>query len=157
MEYKRCINNLISEPGRSERFNPVIARYSESTDTGSGAIFHEHDLLSPNQRAFVMRVCGPGNAYIARKFMGREDGVLFLDTAIPKAKGKKAEPDLGPEFRAISDLLAREEPALFAELRATVGDALADPKTSQAVRAVAADLQASLGTAEAASAPTSAA
>ena len=155
MEYKRCINNLISEPGRSERFNPPISRYSESTDAGSGAIFHEHDLLSPEQRALVMRVCEPANAYIARKFMGRDDGVLFLDTAIPKASGKSAESDLGPEFKAISDLLAREEPGLFAELRAAVDTALASPGALPGAKKAANDLQGSFGTqeAEAASSP----
>lgn len=152
MEYKRCINNLIREPGSSERFNPVIARYSESTDAGSGAIFHEHDLLTPEQRSYVMSVFEPGNGYIARKFMGREDGVLFLDTEIPRAKRKKAEADLGPEFRALSDLLAREEPELFAELRALVEAALADPGKPGAQKA-AADLRASFGTAEAVPAP----
>jgi hypothetical protein len=156
MEYKRCINNLIREPGQSERFNPPIARYSERTDTDSGAIFHEHDLLSPEQRAFVMRVCEPGNAYIARKFMGREDGVLFLDTAIPKAKRKAVRADLGPEFQAISDLLAREEPDLFAELRRAVDAALADPGTLPGAQRAAADLRESFGLLGAESASTSA-
>jgi len=142
MEYKRCINNLVREVASSNRFNPVIARYSEGTDAGSGAIFHEHDLLSPEQRAFVMRVFEPGNAYIARKFMGREDGALFLDLEIPKGKRKKPEPDLGAEFRAISEMIAREEPDLFAELRAAAEAAVATPANANAHKA-AADLLAS--------------
>lgn len=145
MEYKRCINNLIRDPGASERFNPAMSRYSEGTDAGaSGAIFHEHDLLSPEQRDFVMRVFQPGNAYVARKFMGREDGVLFLDLEIPKGKRKKSEPDLGAEFRAISEMIAREEPALFAELRGVVEEALASPGNPM-VQKAAADLRASFG------------
>lgn len=149
MEYKRAINNLIRDPGQSERYNPLISRYSERTDAGSGAIFHEHDLLTPAQRAQVMRICEPGNAYIARKFMGREDGMLFLDTSIPKAVGKNAAPDLGPEFRAISDLLARDEPNLLAELRGVVQAALADPAASPAMKSAATELQASFADLEA--------
>jgi hypothetical protein len=144
MEYKRCINNLIREPGSSERFNPVIARYSEGTDADSGAIFHEHDLLTHEQRTQVMQVFEPGNAYIARKFMGREDGALFLDTEIPKARRKAAEADLGAEFRALSETIAREEPELFAELRVVVEAALASPD-SPAVEKAATDLRSSFG------------
>ncbi|HVG48706.1 MAG TPA: hypothetical protein VM899_11295 [Rubellimicrobium sp.] len=148
MEYKRCINNVIRDVASSSRFNPVIARYSEGTDAGSGAIFHEHDLLSPEQRSFVMRVFEPGNAYIARKFMGREDGALFLDLDIPKGKRKAATVDLGPEFRAISEVIAREEPELFAELRA-VAEASVAKSGNPAVQQAAADLLASFGAAPA--------
>jgi hypothetical protein len=148
MEYKRCINNLLREVASSSRFNPVISRYSEGTDAGSGAIFHEHDLLDPEQRAFVIRVFEPGNGYIARKFMGREDGALFLDLEISKGKRKKAEADLAGEFQAISDLIAREEPDLFAELRAVAEAAVGTPGNAGAQKA-AADLLASFGRAEA--------
>jgi hypothetical protein len=144
MEYKRCINNLIREPGSSARFNPLVFAYSEHIDAGSGAIFHEHDLLSPEQRAHVMNVFEPGNAYIARKFMGREDGRLFLDTEIPKGKRKKVGPELVAEFQLLSALLARDEPELFVELRTVVEEARATPGASPAQKA-AADLWASFG------------
>jgi hypothetical protein len=40
-------------------------------------------ILPPDLRAGVLARMAPGNAAVARRFLGRADGVLFADTAPP--------------------------------------------------------------------------
>lgn len=79
MEYKRWINNIISNPAISSQFNKALLDYSAATDDSSTKVFSTKALLSPDKRKEILDKCEPINSEIARKFLKREDGRLFFD------------------------------------------------------------------------------
>jgi hypothetical protein len=120
-EYKRLVNLLFREPAESGRFNDPLFAFSAAEDASHDALFQDQALLSPQERGNIMNHYLAGNAYIARKFLGREDGILFHEPVAKAASpaGTVTEGDLA----RISAFLVETAPDLLANLRSRI-DAL---------------------------------
>lgn len=115
-EYKRLVNVLMPDPALSGRFNAPLFDISAQEDADHGRPFQDQDLLSPADRSSILAAFRMGNAYIARKFMQREDGVMFRDTVDLTRMPATPGPDAA-DLARISVFLARTAPALLVDLR----------------------------------------
>lgn len=78
-EYKRMVNNLVNAPHNNSRFNELLMRFSAEQDSSSTSYFSSQSVLSPEQRVEILRASRHSNEVIARQFLGRPDGRLFLE------------------------------------------------------------------------------
>lgn len=78
-EYKRMVNNLVDDAQENGRFNGLLMRYSAEQDESSTNYFSGHSVLSPEQRVEVLDATRHASGVIARQFLGRPDGQLFLE------------------------------------------------------------------------------
>jgi hypothetical protein len=125
LEFLRLTHGL--EPQRGEvaltpgsfsmRLVPKLVAYSR-IECGIDGPFSTSSLLSPAERHRLLRPHLEGNAWIARTFLGREDGRLFyLDPPAPDAPWKPYT-GLSPESaERILRFLMDQEPELVWELR----------------------------------------
>ena len=74
LEIKRQINKNTAYDGAKNFYQDVILR-SHSGEAGCGG--EKKSLLSPETREAFLERFAEGNAFVAREFMGREDGRLF--------------------------------------------------------------------------------
>lgn len=105
-EYKRMVNNLIDEPQKNSRFNELLMQYCAELDLSSTSVYSSQSVLSPAQRHEILDANRETNAEIARRYLGRPDGNLFLDT----------EPEVGDEW-VENELSNAEATAITAYLR----------------------------------------
>jgi hypothetical protein len=106
-EFKRLINAVMPDPGRSGRFNPAL--FACPPDP-KGA-----HLISRDDRLRVLAHFADSNAHIARTYMGRPDGDLFHDHIDPAAP--EAAPQPGTEaLRSVAGTIAQHSPRLLREL-----------------------------------------
>lgn len=83
LEFKRRVNNVFRKPKDSNKFNKALIEYSMLNDKKSQEFYHEQDTLTYEQRQYILNKSAPANSYIAKKYLGREDGVLFYDNPAP--------------------------------------------------------------------------
>ena len=114
LEFKRLINAVDKDTGRTGRFNPALIAFSGAQDAGSTEIFQDQDLLSSVERQKILDHFAEQNADIARRFLHRADGVLFTEPLGTAAEAAPAVTDR--ELEAPMRWLAQQEPALLADL-----------------------------------------
>ncbi|TGD74094.1 sulfotransferase [Mangrovimicrobium sediminis] len=78
-EYKRMVNNLDKDGAKNARFNELLMRYSAEQDTDSTSYYSSQSVLSPQQRLEIIETTREASAKIARQYLGRADGKLFLE------------------------------------------------------------------------------
>ncbi len=96
-EYKRMINNLVTDPQQNARFNQLLMQYSAEHESDSQGVYSEQSVLSPEQRLEILDAARETSEQIARRFLHCEDGRLFRD----------AEPDPDSPWQGID--LSRED------------------------------------------------
>ena len=79
LEFKRIINRLDGPKEHKRQIGKQLIRYCETVDPRIREAFQAHGLLSPQQRMQLLQSFAEGNAWIAREYLGREDGALFLE------------------------------------------------------------------------------
>ena len=120
LELKRLVNALVGQPRRAQRIAGALQSYSAAQ---SGTV--PHATLSPAQCRHVLETLAPSNAEVARRYLGRADGVLFTET--PPAASPHS-PDLHrPDLRRPWDWLARERPRTLRWLRGQISAGLTAP------------------------------
>lgn len=125
LEYKRLVNVVLRDVAASERFNAPLIAWSSERDPSARAVFHDPSTLATQQRAAVLDHFAATNREIARRFLGRDDGVLFTEPL----EAQEPPPDPGAidaALPAISGFLRQHAPALHDELRGQVAAARAD-------------------------------
>lgn len=100
LELKRIINALRASKAHKLRFGRSLVAYAESVDPRIRMAFQEHNLLSPEQRTRLVAAYADGNAWIARRFLAREDGVLFREPLPDEQQAWAAYPGLTGEKAA---------------------------------------------------------
>jgi hypothetical protein len=78
-EYKRMVNCLIDDAEQNARFNGLLMQYSAEVDASSTSVFSNQTVLSPEQRLEIIENCRKGNEMVAKYFLAREDGALFVE------------------------------------------------------------------------------
>lgn len=115
-EYKRMVNCLVEDGEKNGRFNELLMQYSAEVDASSTSVFSNQAVLSPEQRLEVIDSCRKGNELVAKLFLGREDGTLFVEPE-PAADDTWQGNELSPTVAAsITAYLNREAPELVVEL-----------------------------------------
>ncbi len=115
-EYKRMVNCLVEDGEKNARFNELLMQYSAARDASSTSVFSNQSVLSPEQRLEVIESCRKGNKLVARLFLGREDGSLFLEPE-PAVDDDWEGIDLSiKDAASITDYLKREDPVLVKHL-----------------------------------------
>ncbi len=115
-EYKRMVNCLIEDAEQNGRFNDLLMQYSAEVDASSTSVFSNQAVLSPEQRLEVIESCRKGNELVARLFLGRGDGALFVEPE-PSADDAWQGNDLSVKTAAsITAYLNREDPELIRQL-----------------------------------------
>jgi hypothetical protein len=90
---------------------PGLLAYSKAVDGRTQNAYQEHLLLSPSQRLEILQCYADTNAHIARKYLGREDGVLFEEPSTDPTVEWTPYPGLSEEvLRAIVCFLAGMTP-----------------------------------------------
>lgn len=109
--FKRIINGLDVDARTKRACNGPLLRYSAEVEAGAGA-FQDHGLLTFAERAEIARCYEDRNAQIARDYLGRADGRLFLSTPRQENNGAdstSALAELSPQVAGeIADLLVSE-------------------------------------------------
>lgn len=77
--YKFRLYDLFKDRGQVERFSDALLGYSSELDISESGIFSDQPLLSPGVRNLIINRASDSNERIAREFMGREDGILFVE------------------------------------------------------------------------------
>jgi Polysaccharide deacetylase len=95
LEFKRLINGL-EDAGRADLLSlgRHLIAYGERRDSGLREAFREHNLLSPARGLDILREFADGNAWVARKMLGRHDGVLFREPPPGESDAWNAYPGL---------------------------------------------------------------
>ncbi len=79
LEFKQLVNRLPTDRDTKIATLPGLLEYSRKIDSGTQNIYQEHVLLPLPERRKILHQCADGNANIARTYLGREDGVLFME------------------------------------------------------------------------------
>lgn len=112
-EYKRMVNNLMSDEEKNARFNKLLMQYSAELDKNSTSVFSNQDALAPALRLKILEATREATEVVAREYMGREDGRMFYDP-LPSVDepwgGNELTP---PEAEAITQYLERHDPKLM--------------------------------------------
>ncbi|MBN1883559.1 MAG: hypothetical protein JW885_15435 [Deltaproteobacteria bacterium] len=100
VEYKRVLNILTN---RGDFLDRVLQKYSDSLDEHNT---WPYSLLSPAKRIQILESFKERNAYLAREYLGREDG-FFFEAPLPVTDEEwKPYPGLGEEkIREITDFI----------------------------------------------------
>jgi hypothetical protein len=85
LEFKRIINRLEGLKEHKLQIGKYMIKYCESIDPRIKEAFQAHGLLSPQQRIQLLQAFAEGNAWVAREYLGRPDGTLFLEP-LPRAE-----------------------------------------------------------------------
>ena len=120
MEYKLQVNNLIECPELLSSFNGALLDYSRSTCENSTEIYNNQPSLSPRARQEILAQVEESNRAIAKKYLQREDGVLFLDPAPSTDKNWCAESLPVKSVCAIHEFLGSHYPELLGALRSAI-------------------------------------
>ncbi len=79
LELKQLINRLPADRDTKNAILPGLRDYSRRVDAQTQKTYQEHVMLPPAERREILRQCADCNANIARKYLGRKDGVLFME------------------------------------------------------------------------------
>ncbi len=102
LEFKLLINRLAPDRRQSEMFAEAIQDYSSHVKSQAGERQQFHAVLSSADRRDIIRRFEPDNQYLARRYLGREDGRLFLDP-LPEDDGPV---ELGADEGGLADVVA---------------------------------------------------
>lgn len=111
-EYKRMLNNLVSDPERNGQFNQLLMQYAAQQESGSQGYYSGQSVLSPGQRMEILEASREASETISRKYLGREDGRLFLEPDPDPASIWEGIDLSREDADAITDYLRREAPEL---------------------------------------------
>lgn len=112
ISYKLQLHRTLSDPAKVALFNDALLSYSASSEDADNSIFSSQPLLSGDSRNEIIRRSGAINDFIAREYLGRDDGVLFLDP-LPSSKDQWAKPGLTPdETKNITQYVVNFKPEL---------------------------------------------
>ena len=116
LEYKLHLNKLLRDAEQSSKFNDALMAYSASEDDSTQDAFSTRSVLSASSRNQILACCAESNAAVARLYMHRSDGRLFL--AAPPDESSEREPPAIPVDRrvAITRYIQQREPGLIALL-----------------------------------------
>jgi hypothetical protein len=78
LEYLRELNRAGLPDAERRWLRPALEAFSRQRPDP----LHLRFSFSPQQRRSILEACAAGNAEVARRFLGRADGVLFEDMAI---------------------------------------------------------------------------
>lgn len=109
-EYLRLVNNVVHEPERKQRFTELLLAFSARESQARERAPGEEISLSPAQRMEIIEANRAGNEAIARRYLGRGDGRLFLEP-LPDTGAPWRDTEMtGEEAAVISNyLLASDE------------------------------------------------
>jgi hypothetical protein len=96
VSYKLQLYRTISDPSKVALFNDALLSYSASSEGSDSRIFASQPLLSAESCNDIIQRCGATNDFIAREYLGRDDGILFFDP-LPSSKDSWAKPGLTPD------------------------------------------------------------
>jgi hypothetical protein len=114
LEYKRLLNNVVQDPVKAGRFKELLLEYSSAQPP----MGEPQDLLPPAIRREIVDNYDQRNRDIARTFLGRADGGLFLEP-LPGLDEPWAEKPLSAaQAAAISSHLTGRDPQLMQWLAA---------------------------------------
>jgi len=113
LEYKRLLNNVVSDPDDRQRLQNLLNEHGARMTEELGISTEQQDLLSPAARLQIIEAHEEQNRKIAATFLGRTDGSLFLGP-LPDPKVHWSEPELThKEAAAFSSYLAKHEHRLI--------------------------------------------
>ena len=114
LEYKRCLNWVVKDRALHRQCNELLQEYLSRAETPDVA---GTSVLGHDDRLAVLEALSESNARVARDYLGREDGQLFIEP-LPTAEEGTAELQLtGEEAAAISSFIAGEDARLTRELK----------------------------------------
>jgi len=120
LEFKRLINNLLTDIDDSGRFNDLLLEYSEIEDKSSSEIFASNSPISPANRLIIMDRFKQSNSNVARDYLGRADGELFYEP-LPDSGNDWEEHVVSDDMlRDVAKFICERSPDLFAYLRRIV-------------------------------------
>ena len=112
ISYKLQLYRTISDPSKVALFNDALLSYSVASQSADNSIFSSQPLLSADSRNEIIQRSGAINDFIAREYLGREDGILFLDP-LPSSKDQWTKPSLTPdETKQITQYVVSFKPEL---------------------------------------------
>ena len=112
ISYKLQLYRTLSDPAKVALFNDALLSYSASSEGADNSIFSSQPLLSGDSRNEIIRRSGAINDFIAREYLGRDDGVLFLDP-LPSSKDQWTKPGLtSDETQKITQYVVNFKPEL---------------------------------------------
>ncbi|HSF23137.1 MAG TPA: polysaccharide deacetylase family protein, partial [Blastocatellia bacterium] len=79
LEFKRLINGLDAPKEQKLEIGRHLVKYCASVDPRNGEAFQVHALLSPQQRIKLLQTFVDSNTWVARTYLHRSDGKLFLE------------------------------------------------------------------------------
>jgi len=100
LEFKRIINRLDGPREHKLQIGKHLIGYCETVDPRIREAFQAHGLLSPERRLQLLQSFADGNAWIAREYLGRPDGALFLEPWPSAEDASTPYPGLGAEKAA---------------------------------------------------------
>ena len=102
LEYMRYINCLLGDHKSTVKLKKRILRFSAKRERDTTtSIFHEHSLLSNEQRRSILDKYQDSNVLVAQEYLGRHDGQLFME-ALTDVKGDR------PTQNSLTDDLTAE-------------------------------------------------
>ncbi len=128
LEYKLHLNKLLRDAEQSSKFNDALMAYSASEDHSTQDAFSTQSVLPASSRNHILACCAESNAAVARRYMHRVDGRLFLAPP-PDESGERESPALAADRRvAITRYIQQSEPRLITLLCRSVEQTPASEK-----------------------------
>ena len=90
----------------------------------SNEIFHDQGTLTYKQRQYILSKFAADNEYIAKKYLCREDGVLFYENLVPSNERSEQTPYDEIEIDRILKYLKENHTALYSMLHRGITRAL---------------------------------
>lgn len=79
LEFKRIYNTVCKNRQEAQMLMKPLLAYSELVDSNSTKIFTKKNLLSKEERDYILEPLLPLYSKIAKEFLNRDDGILFYD------------------------------------------------------------------------------
>ena len=112
ISYKLQLYRTISDPAKVALFDDALLSYSVASESADNSIFSSQPLLSEDSRNEIIRRSSAINDFIAREYLAREDGVLFLDP-LPVSDGQWTKQSLTlDEAKQITEYVVNFKPEL---------------------------------------------
>ncbi|MGB1141613.1 MAG: hypothetical protein ACPG1A_11985 [Halioglobus sp.] len=125
VEYKRLLNNVVEDPGKLRRFQALLTQYSIDHAQSSGVA---REQFSPEQRVEILASYEEGNREIARTYLNRPDGRLFVDELPAPDAPWDEKPLVTAQAREITAYLREQDPKLIGWLESALPDFVEDEK-----------------------------
>jgi hypothetical protein len=136
LDYKRAVNNLPLPDEVKCVLSTTMVNYSLECESCEGCGGASRAIMDRELRSHVLECFRESNAWVARTFLGRQDGRLFAEPSTEHAD----EPQRGlskEKIVEISRYIERDVPELYAMLREAVGEGL---RAEQGVARTASEL-----------------